>query len=79
MSAQQFAIEDREGHLVLRDLGSVLGTLVNETRIAEFEESLVAPLRFGANKIQSGGAKSRYRFTLLVKRKEGARFPVCTQ
>ncbi len=69
LAAQHFAIEDREGQLVVRDLGSPLGTLVNDTRIAEFEEGLVAPLRFGANEIQAGGAESRYRFTLLVKRK----------
>jgi hypothetical protein len=37
--------------------------------VAEFEEGLIAPLRFGANEIQAGGAESRYRFTLLVKRK----------
>jgi hypothetical protein len=69
LAAQHFAIEDREGQLVVRDLGSPLGTLVNDTRVAEFEEGLIAPLRFGANEIQAGGAESRYRFTLLVKRK----------
>ncbi len=72
LAVHHFAIEDREGHLVVRDLGSALGTLVNESRIAEFEESLVAPLRFGANEIQAGGAESRYRFTLLVKREEAS-------
>ena len=69
LAAQHFAIEDREGHLVVRDLGSALGTLINETRIAEFEEGLVAPLRIGANEIQTGGAESRFRFTPLVKRR----------
>lgn len=68
LSAQHFAIEVREGQLVVRDLGSPLGTLVNNTRAAEFEESPIAPLRFGANNIQAGGAESRFRFTLLVKR-----------
>ncbi len=69
LAAQHFAIEDRERRLVLRDLGSPLGTLVNDARVAEFEESLIAPLRFGANEIQAGGSESRYRFTLLVQRK----------
>ncbi len=69
LAAQHYAIEDREGRLVLRDLGSPLGTLVNGARVAEFEEGPIAPLRFGANEIQAGGAESRYRFTLLVKRK----------
>jgi hypothetical protein len=68
LAAQHFAIEGRDGQLVVRDLGSPLGTLVNDTRVAEFEEGLTAPLRFGANEIQAGGSESRYRFTLLVKR-----------
>ena len=68
LAAQQFAIEDCEVQLVVRDLGSPLGTLVNDRRVAEFEEGLIAALRFGANEIQAGGAESRYRFTLLVKR-----------
>ena len=68
MAAHHFAIEDREGRLVVRNLGSPLGTLVNDRREVEFEEGLIAPLRFGANEIQAGGAESRYRFTLLVKR-----------
>ena len=68
LATQHFAIEEREGQLVLRDLGSPLGTLVNERRAAEFEESPIVPLRFGANEIQAGGAESRYCFTLLVTR-----------
>ncbi len=68
MAAQHFAIEERDGRLVVRDLGSPLGTLVNGRRIAEFQESLTAPLRLGANEVQAGGTDSRFRFTLLVKR-----------
>ncbi len=34
--------------------------------MGHYQRSLV--LRFGANEIQAGGAESRYRFTLLVKR-----------
>ena len=68
LAAQHFAVEDREGHLVVRDLGSPLGILVNDARVAEFEESLIAPLRFGANEILAGGAETRFRFTLLVGR-----------
>ncbi len=68
MAAQHFAIEERDGGLVVRDLGSPLGTPVNGGRIAEFEESLTAPLRLGANEIEAGGTDSRSRFTLLVRR-----------
>ncbi len=59
-ATQHFAIEERDGRLVVRDLGTPLGTLVNGRRIAEFEESLTAPLRLGAD--------SRFRFTLVIKR-----------
>lgn len=68
MAAQHFAIEERDGRLMVRDLGSPLGTLVNGRRIAEFEESLTAPLRLGANEIQAGGTDSRFRFILVIKR-----------
>ncbi len=68
MAARHFAIEDRDGRLVVRDLGTPLGTLVNGRRIAAFAESLTAPLRLGANEIRAGGADSRFRFTLVIKR-----------
>lgn len=69
MSPLQFAIEGRGGRLVVRDLGSHLGTLVNGARIAHFEQSDMADLRFGENRIQAGGLESPYRFHLIVERK----------
>jgi CRP/FNR family transcriptional regulator, cyclic AMP receptor protein len=68
MSPLQFAIEDREGRLIVRDLGSHLGTLVNGRRIAHFERTDVADLRFGENRIQAGGLESPYRFHVIVER-----------
>ena len=68
MSPMQFVIEEREGRLTLRDLGSHLGTLVNGDRIAHFERTDVADLHFGENMIQAGGLESPYRFHVIVER-----------
>jgi len=53
---------------VVRDLESDLGTLVNGLRIAQFERSGAADLRFGENRIQAGGLESPYRFHVIVER-----------
>ena len=70
LARQHFALEDRDGRLVIRDLESDLGTLVNGLRIAQFERSGAADLRFGENRIQAGGLESPYRFHVIVERKE---------
>jgi len=72
MSPLHFAIEDREGRLVVRDLGSHLGTLVNGVRIAHFERTDVADLLYGENRIQAGGLESPCRFHVIVERKPDA-------
>ena len=69
ISPLQFAIEGHDGRLIVRDLESHLGTVVNGHRIAYFEESMVADLRFGATSIQAGGMDSPYRFQIIVERK----------
>lgn len=66
LSPEQFAIEQRDGHLIAHDLGSHLGTLVNGVRLARFEHGMTAGLHFGENTIQSGGIKSPYHFTLFI-------------
>jgi hypothetical protein len=68
LARQHFALEDRDGRLVVHDLESDLGTLVNGRRIASFERSDVADLQFGDNKIQAGGSESPYRFHVIVER-----------
>ena len=70
ISAQHFAIEVKDGRLNVRDLESHLGTLVNGTRIASFEQSDTADLIFGENSIQAGGLESPYRFRVIVERVE---------
>jgi CRP-like cAMP-binding protein len=66
MAPRHFVIEEQDGGLVLRDLGTVLGTLVNSIRIASFEQSDSAPLNLGLSEIQAGGLDSTVRFTLVV-------------
>jgi len=68
LARQHFALEDRDGRLVIRDLESDLGTLVNGLRIASFERNDTADLRFGDNRIQAGGLESPFRFHVIVER-----------
>lgn len=69
LSLQHCAIVEFGGAVVIRDLGSALGTLVNGRRIAAFEHSRIAPLRIGVNEIVAGGADSPYRFALVIERR----------
>ena len=66
MSPQHFAIDTEEGRLVVRDLDSHLGTIVNGRRIASFEERVWAGLRFGENEVRAGGADTPFRFRIIV-------------
>ena len=66
MTPRHFVIEDQNGTLAIRDLGSVLGTLVGGIRIATFEQSDSAPVKFGVTEVQAGGIDSKACFTLVV-------------
>lgn len=68
LARRHFALEDQDGRLIIRDLESDLGTLVNGLRIAQFERTDVADLRFGENRIQAGGLESPFRFHVIVER-----------
>lgn len=70
LSPEHFAVEAENGYVVVRDMGSYLGTLVNGRRIASFEHSIVAGLRFGENRIVAGGAESPYKFLLVIEKKD---------
>jgi len=69
LSVHHFAIVEHDGRLAVRDLQSRLGTLVNGTRVAGFEQSDLAELTLGENSIQTGGVESPYRFHVVVQRK----------
>lgn len=66
MAPKHFVLEEQGGSLAIRDLGTVLGTLVDGIRIANFEQSDSAPLKLGVTEIQAGGLDSTANFTLVV-------------
>ena len=68
---EHLAIEEIEGRLCVRDLGTHLGTFVNGSRIANFEHTDTAQLKFGDNHIQAGGTNSPYQFRIFVKESDG--------
>ncbi|MFQ5784703.1 MAG: cyclic nucleotide-binding domain-containing protein [Alphaproteobacteria bacterium] len=67
LSPEHFAIEELNGRLVVRDLDSHLGTIVNGARISRHEASATAPLDCGENAIVAGAAESPYRFCVLIE------------
>ena len=68
---EHFALEEVEGRLCVRDLGTRLGTFVNGSRIATFEHTEIAQLRFGDNSVHAGGTNSPYQFRIFVKKSDG--------
>jgi len=66
LAPHHFAIENGSGRLMVRDLGSHLGTIVNGRHIAEFEHASAAPLHAGRNLILAGGTDSPYAFVVMV-------------
>lgn len=71
VAGQHLIIENQDGHLIARDLGSHLGTLVNGVRIAHFERQAEADLNFGSNDVQLGSIDSPYRFQIIVEAANG--------
>ena len=66
MAPRHFVLEEQNGGLAIRDLGTVLGTSVNGIRIASFEQADNMPVKLGVSEIQAGGLDSTARFTLVV-------------
>lgn len=66
MAPRHFVLEEQNGSLAIRDSGTVLDTLVNNIRLASFEQADSAPLKFGVTEIQAGGLDSTAKFTLVV-------------
>lgn len=67
LSAQHFQIEDREGEIVLRDLGSRMGTVLNGAYLSRFAHPEGVPLRVGVNEIVAGTKESEFRFRLVAE------------
>jgi CRP/FNR family transcriptional regulator, cyclic AMP receptor protein len=54
------------GQLLVWDLGSMLGTIVNEQAIGHHFSKDAAPLRRGENRVVAGGWDSPYSFPISV-------------
>ena len=67
LSARHFVIEDREGEIVLRDLGSRMGTVLNGAYLSRFSHPEGLPLRLGVNEIVAGTKESEFRFRLVAE------------
>ena len=66
LSRQHFMIARSGGQLLVSDLGSTLGTIVNGQPIGHNFMSDAAPLRRGENQIVAGGWGSSFAFSLSV-------------
>jgi len=66
LSRQHFMIVRGGGHLMVSDLGSTLGTLVNGQAIGHHFMKDAASLHRGENQIIAGGADSPFAFSLSV-------------
>ena len=66
VSRYHFLIAREGGGLVLRDRGSYLGTIVNGEHIGGKRTKGEARLKVGENTLVVGGARSPFRFTLVV-------------
>jgi len=69
ISPEHFALEEQNERLIVRDLGSDLGTIVNGIRIADFEQTSVVGLQFGQNLIQPGGIDCPFQFSVVVEKR----------
>jgi len=71
LSPDHFAIEKRGGELILRDLGSHLGTLVNGRYISRYSHSATAPLFMGSNDVTAGPEAAPDRFKVVAEGRGG--------
>ncbi len=71
LSPEHFAIEKRDGGLIVRDLGSYLGTLADGRYLSRFSQEATAPLYFGVNEVIAGTRDSPFRFRIVIEPREG--------
>lgn len=62
LSMEHFAIESWQGRLLVRDMGSNRGTVVNGVDLGKQSGTFGQPLENGENEILAGGAGSPFRF-----------------
>jgi CRP/FNR family transcriptional regulator, cyclic AMP receptor protein len=66
LSRQHFMIVRSGEHLLVSDLGSALGTIVNGQPIGHYFKSDAAPLSRGENDVLAGGRGSLFEFVVSV-------------
>jgi pSer/pThr/pTyr-binding forkhead associated (FHA) protein len=66
LSRDHFMIDQDGGHIVVHDLASTLGTIVNGRPIGRHFASDKAELRQGENRILAGGLGSPFEFHVMV-------------
>lgn len=66
LSRQHFMIARSAGQLLVSDLGSTLGTIINGQPIGHHFPKDAAPLHRGDNRIVAGGADSPFAFAVSV-------------
>jgi CRP-like cAMP-binding protein len=66
LSRAHFSLIARNGEVVVRDLDSTLGTIVNDRPIGRDFPTDNAPLQLGANTIIAGGEGSPFAFTVTL-------------
>ncbi len=71
LSPEHFAIEKRDGGLIVRDLGSYLGTLADGRYLSRFSQEATAPLYFGVNEVIAGTKDSPFQFRIVIEPREG--------
>jgi CRP/FNR family cyclic AMP-dependent transcriptional regulator len=67
LSREHFMIARSRDHVLVSDLGSTLGTIVNDQPIGHHFMRDAAPLHRGRNRIVAGGWDSPFVFTLSVE------------
>ena len=67
LSRSHFVIERGNNALMIRDVGSQLGTVVNCERIGIDERNNAVPLHIGENEITAGGADTPFAFIVDIE------------
>jgi CRP-like cAMP-binding protein len=68
LSRNHFAIEKGHTALMIRDVGSHLGTVVNGVRIGIDEPLNAVALHIGENEVMAGGSDSPFQFIIEITR-----------
>ncbi|MBL93438.1 MAG: hypothetical protein CMH56_16680 [Myxococcales bacterium] len=66
LSRNHFVIERKDGHVVIRDRGSFMGTQVNGKKIGGHSSEKIAFLNLGQNEVIAGGHDSPFHLAIEI-------------